>query len=122
MPKKKAPEPLLQDSFFCDEISDIEIEKSIYRKRKFSNFFDIILYGFHSSSKFDENQKQVLKKTTRILFELNSYMASFNDKQREEYNKKIIELGKKNDFVLDDTSFKYVYQFKIKQEEKEIEK
>ena len=99
-----------------------EIEKSIYRKRKFANFFDIILYGFHSSSKFDENQKQVLKKTTRILFELNSYMASFNDKQREEYNKKIIELGKKNDFVLDDTSFKYVYQFKIKQEEKEIEK
>ena len=49
-------------------------------------------------------------------------MASFKDKQREEYNKKIIELGKKNDFVLDDTSFKYVYQFKIKQEEKEIEK
>lgn len=30
MPKKKKTEPLLQDSFFCDEISNIEIEKSIY--------------------------------------------------------------------------------------------
>ena len=91
----------------------------LFRKKKFNNFFDIILYGFHASSKFDLTQKNVLKPNTRILFELNSHMASFNEKQREEYIAKIKELGQKNNLILDDTTLKYLYQFKYKEQQKE---
>ena len=100
-----------------------EIEKSVYRKSKFKNKFDIVLYGFHASSKFNESQKQILKNTTRILFETNSHMASFTEEQRKEFNKKLIEMCKKCGFILDDTTLKFMYQFKIdpnpkKEEEK----
>ena len=98
-----------------------DIEKSIYRKNKFKSFFDVMLYGFHCQSKFDEKIKQVIKPNTRILFELNKYMASFTDKQREEYTKKVIELNEKNGFVLDDESLKYIYQFKLKPVQPEAE-
>ena len=93
-----------------------DIEKNIYRKKKFKNYFDIILYGFHAKSKFNEMQKSVLKPTSRLLFELNSYMASFEEKTRKEYKENLIEMCKNNGFVLDDTSLKYLYQFKVKQE------
>ena len=100
-----------------------EIEKSVYRKSKFKNKFDIVLYGFHASSKFNESQKQILKNSTRILFETNSHMASFTEEQRKEFNKKLIEMCKKCGFILDDTTLKFMYQFKIdpnpkKEEEK----
>ena len=90
-----------------------EIEKSIYRKKKFKNFFDIILYGFHASSKFKETQKQILKNNTRILFETNSHMTSFTENQRKEFNKKLIEMCKNIGFILDDTTLKFMYQFKL---------
>ena len=93
-----------------------EIEKNIYKKKKFKNYFDIILYGFHATSKFNEMQKSVLKPNSRLLFELNSYMASFEEKTRKEYKENLIKLCKKNGFILDDTSLKYLYQFKLKQE------
>ena len=93
-----------------------DIEKNIYRKKKFKNYFDIILYGFHAKSKFNEMQKSVLKPTSRLLFELNSYMASFEEKTRKEYKENLIKMCKNNGFVLDDTSLKYLYQFKVKQE------
>jgi hypothetical protein len=94
-----------------------EIEKNIYKKKKFKNYFDIILYGFHAASKFNEMQKSVLKPTSRILFELNSYMASFEEKTRKEYRENLVKMCKNNGFILDDTSLKYLYQFKIKQEQ-----
>ena len=93
-----------------------EIEKNIYKKKKFKNYFDVILYGFHARSKFNEMQKSILKPTTRLLFELNSYMASFEEKTRKEYRENLVKMCKNNGFVLDDTSLKYLYQFKIKQE------
>ena len=93
-----------------------DIEKNIYKKKKFKNYFDIILYGFHARSKFNEMQKSVLKPTTRLLFELNSYMASFEEKTRKEYRENLVKMCKNNGFILDDTSLKYLYQFKIKQE------
>ena len=96
-----------------------EIEKNIYKKKKFKNYFDIILYGFHATSKFNEMQKSVLKPTSRLLFELNSYMASFEEKTRKEYKENLIIICKKNGFILDDTSLKYLYQFKMKQENEE---
>ena len=92
-----------------------DIEKNIYKKKKFKNYFDIILYGFHASSKFNEMQKSVLKPTSRLLFELNSYMASFEEKTRKEYKDNLVKMCKNNGFILDDTSLKYLYQFKIKQ-------
>ena len=92
-----------------------DIEKNIYKKKKFKNYFDIILYGFHASSKFNEMQKSVLKPTSRLLFELNSYMASFEEKTRKEYKENLVKMCKNNGFILDDTSLKYLYQFKIKQ-------
>ena len=92
-----------------------DIEKNIYKKKKFKNYFDIILYGFHASSKFNEMQKSVLKTTSRLLFELNSYMASFEEKTRKEYKENLVKMCKNNGFILDDTSLKYLYQFKIKQ-------
>ena len=91
-----------------------DIEKNIYKKKKFKNYFDIILYGFHASSKFNEMQKSILKESSRILFELNSYMASFEEKTRKEYKENLVKLCKNNGFVLDDTSLKYLYQFKVK--------
>ena len=96
-----------------------DIEKNIYKKKKFKNYFDIILYGFHAKSKFNEMQKSVLKPTSRLLFELNSYMASFEEKTRKEYKENLIKMCKNNGFVLDDTSLKYLYQFKVKQEREE---
>ena len=93
-----------------------EIEKNIYRKKKFKSYFDIILYGFHATSKFNEMQKSILKPTSRILFELNSYMASFEEKTRKEYKENLVKMCKKNGFILDDTSLKYLYQFKVKPE------
>ena len=62
-------------------------------------------------------QKSVLKPTSRILFELNSYMASFEEKTRKEYRENLVKMCKNNGFILDDTSLKYLYQFKIKQEQ-----
>ena len=94
-----------------------DIEKNIYKKKKFKNYFDIILYGFHASSKFNEMQKSVLKPNTRLMFELNSYMASFEEKTRKEYKENLIKMCKNNGFYLDDSSLKYLYQFKIKKEE-----
>ena len=96
-----------------------DIEKGIYKKKKFKNYFDIILYGFHAKSKFNEMQKSVLKPTSRILFELNSYMASFEEKTRKEYRENLVKMCKNNGFILDDTSLKYLYQFKVKQENQE---
>ena len=96
-----------------------DIEKNIYKKKKFKNYFDIILYGFHASSKFNEMQKSVLKPTSRLLFELNSYMASFEEKTRKEYKENLVKMCKNNGFILDDTSLKYLYQFKIKQQSQE---
>ena len=93
-----------------------EIEKNIYKKKKFKNYFDIILYGFHATSKFNEMQKSVLKPTSRLLFELNSYMASFEEKTRKEYKENLVKMCKKNGFILDDTSLKYLYQFKMSHE------
>ena len=74
-----------------------EIEKNIYKKKKFKNYFDIILYGFHATSKFNEMQKSVLKPTSRLLFELNSYMASFEEKTRKEYKENLVKCVKKMD-------------------------
>ena len=93
-----------------------DIEKNIYKKKKFKNYFDIILYGFHATSKFNEMQKSVLKPTSRLLFELNSYMASFEEKTRKEYKENLVKMCKKNGFILDDTSLKYLYQFKMSHE------
>ena len=98
-----------------------DIEKNIYKKKKFKNYFDIILYGFHASSKFNEMQKSVLKPSSRLLFELNSYMASFEEKTRKEYKENLVKMCKNNGFILDDTSLKYLYQFKIKQPSQEDE-
>ena len=98
-----------------------DIEKNIYKKKKFKNYFDIILYGFHASSKFNEMQKSVLKPNSRLLFELNSYMASFEEKTRKEYKENLVKMCKNNGFILDDTSLKYLYQFKIKQPSQEDE-
>ena len=92
-----------------------DIEKNIYKKKKFKNYFDIVLYGFHASSKFNEMQKSVLKPTSRLLFELNSYMASFEEKTRKEFKENLVKICKNNGFILDDTSLKYLYQFKVKQ-------
>ena len=93
-----------------------DIEKNIYKKKKFKNYFDIVLYGFHAKSKFNEMQKSVLKPSSRLLFELNSYMASFEEKTRKEFKENLVKMCKNNGFVLDDTSLKYLYQFKMKQE------
>ena len=93
-----------------------DIEKNIYKKKKFKNYFDIILYGFHAKSKFNEMQKSILKPTSRLLFELNSYMASFEEKTRKEYKENLVKMCKNSGFILDDTSLKYLYQFKVKQE------
>ena len=71
-----------------------DIEKGIYKKKKFKNYFDIILYGFHAKSKFNEMQKSVLKPTSRILFELNSYIANFEEKTRKEYSENLIKCAK----------------------------
>ena len=43
-------------------------------------------------------------------------MASFEEKTRKEYRENLVKMCKNNGFVLDDTSLKYLYQFKIKQE------
>ena len=96
-----------------------DIEKNIYKKKKFKNYFDIILYGFHAKSKFNEMKKSILKPTFRILFELNSYMPSFEEKTRKEYRENLVKMCKNNGFILDDTSLKYLYQFKVKQENQE---
>ena len=90
-----------------------DIEKSIYKKKKFKNYFDIVLYGFHASTKFSEKQKEIIKNSTRILFEMNSHMASFTDKQRKEFNDNLTKMCKEKGFILDDTSFKFMYQFKL---------
>ena len=90
-----------------------DIEKSIYKKKKFKNYFDVVLYGFHASTKFSEKQKDIIKNSTRILFEMNSHMASFTDKQRKEFTDNLIKMCKEKGFILDDTSFKFMYQFKL---------
>ena len=61
-------------------------------------------------------QKSVLKPTSRLLFELNSYMASFEEKTRKVYKENLVKMCKKNGFILDDTSLKYLYQFKMSHE------
>jgi len=66
-------------------------------------------------------QKSVLKPTSRLMFELNSYMASFEEKTRKEYKENLVKMCKNNGFILDDTSLKYLYQFKIKQPSQEDE-
>ena len=50
-------------------------------------------------------------------------MTSFTDQQRKEFNKKLNEMCKKCGFILDDTTLKFMYQYKIdpnpkKEEEK----
>jgi dynein assembly factor 3 len=90
-----------------------DIEKSVYKKKKFKNYFDVILYGFHAATKFSEKQKEVIKNSTRILFEMNSHMTSFTDKQRKEFTDNLTKMCKEKGFILDDTSFKYIYQFKL---------
>jgi hypothetical protein len=44
-------------------------------------------------------------------------MASFEEKTRKEYRENLVKMCKNNGFILDDTSLKYLYQFKIKQEQ-----
>ena len=71
------------------------------------------MYGFHASTKFSEKQKYIIKNSTRILFEMNSHIASFTDKQRKEFTDNLIKMCKEKGFILDDTSFKFMYQFKL---------
>lgn len=94
------------------------IEKAIFKKKKYQQLFDIVLYGFHADCKFDEGQKSILKKDAKILFELNSHMTSFKEQEKEEYKKKIKEKAEEIGYILDDTSFKFIYQFKLKPEKK----
>ena len=40
-------------------------------------------------------------------------MTSFTENQRKEFNKKLIEMCKNIGFILDDTTLKCMYQFKL---------
>ncbi|MCQ2816868.1 MAG: DUF4471 domain-containing protein [archaeon] len=96
-----------------------DIEKSIYRKKKFKNFFDIALFGFHCENRFGEHMKEAMKEDAKVLFELNTYMTSFREAQRQEYNKNLIEMAKGKGLILDDSSFKFMYQFMFTKGEEE---
>lgn len=79
--------------------------------------------GFHSKNIF-ENLASVLKTEGKVLAELSTYMASFEDKDKSAFKEKYKTIGNDSGFILDDQNskfiWKYIYKPKKEQEENEI--
>ncbi len=75
------------------------------------------MLGFHSKNIF-ENLSSVLKDDGKVLAELNSFMATFDDKEKLASKETYKNLGKEHGFILEDQSFKYIWKY-MKLSEKE---
>jgi hypothetical protein len=89
------------------------------KKKKYNNFFDLILLGFTSQNIFS-NIPRITNKNSKIFIELNSYMTAFNDENKNEYKEKLKQLTSENGFVLEDTSLKHTWKFFYKSYSDEI--
>jgi hypothetical protein len=88
--------------------------ETISKKKKFNNIFDIILLGFNSKNIFDK--LSVLgKKDMTLLVELNTFMTSFNDNEKQLYKDKLKSMAKDFNYFLDDSNSKYIWKFLYKE-------
>ena len=66
--------------------------------------------GFHSKNIFD-NLSNVLKDEGKVLAEMNTYMATFDDKDKIAGKETFKNLGMDNGFILEDQSCNYIWKY-----------
>ncbi len=82
----------------------------LLKKKKYHNFFDYILIGFHSKNIFKD--VHVLGKPNfKLLVELNSFMTTFDKEAKDAYKEKLKEKTEESFFYIDDTSSDYIWKF-----------
>lgn len=77
--------------------------------------------GFHSKNIF-ANIPDILKLDGKVLAELNTYMAAFDQKEKDSGKETFKNIGKDQGFVLDDQSSKFIwkYIFRPKKQSEEV--
>lgn len=78
--------------------------------------------GFHSKNIF-ENLASILKSDGKVLAELSTYMATFEEKDKIAFKEKFKTIGIDSGFILDDQNSKFIwkYIYKPKKEQEEID-
>lgn len=66
--------------------------------------------GFHSKNIF-ENIPSIIKPNGKVLTELSTYMAAFQDKEKNAAKEHYKTMGKDHGFILDDQSSKYIWKY-----------
>lgn len=77
-----------------------------------------MILGFHSKNIF-ENVGGILKDEGKVLAELNTYMATFEDKDKLAGKETFKNLGKEHGFILEDQSSNYIWKYVKAPEPKE---
>jgi len=69
--------------------------------------------GFHSKNIF-ENIPDILKSNGKVLAELSTYMAAFDEKEKNAAKEKYKTFGKEKGFILEDQNSKYIWKYIFK--------
>jgi hypothetical protein len=93
---------------------------TIFKKKKYSNYFDFVFLGLPSRNILN-NIVNIGKKNMKLLIELNTYMTTFNEKQKEEFKENLKKLTGDSNYILEDTTCKYVWKFIHKSKTQEVE-
>ena len=84
--------------------------ESHLKKKKFTGLFDFMVLGLSSKNIFKE-APIVGKKNSKLLIELNSYMTTFDEKQKTQYKEKLKQVAMEAGYILEDTNSKYMWKF-----------
>lgn len=66
--------------------------------------------GIHSKNIFDK-AADILKPKGKVLAELSSYMAAFEEKDKLAMKEKYKTIGNEHGFILDDQTCKYIWKY-----------
>ncbi len=86
---------------------------------RFKNLFDYVVLGIHSKNIF-EKAADILKPDGKVLGELSTYMAAFEDKNKLAMKEKYKTIGNEHGFILDDQSCKYMWKYIHRPKKEEI--
>lgn len=77
---------------------------------RYKNLFDYIVLGIHSKNIFDK-ASDILKPEGKVLTELSTYMATFEEKDKLAMKEKYKTIGTEHGFILDDQSCNYMWKY-----------
>lgn len=85
---------------------------------RYKNLFDYVVMGVHSKNIFDK-VADIIKPNGKVMTELSTYMATFEEKDKLSMKEKYKTIGNEHGFILDDQSSQHMWKYVYKPKKEE---